>query len=105
LLISEDCSPTDKKKRKACKNCNCGLKEELANGDAKAQAVNKESACGNCYLGDAFRCEECPYKGMPAFLPGEKVKLESEGGAGAVIIEENPDTSSNNKNNVWKLDL
>ena len=43
-------------------------KEDLEKG-------NVESACGKCYLGDAFRCASCPYRGLPSFEKGDKVKL------------------------------
>jgi len=36
---------------------------------------NIESECGKCYLGDAFRCASCPFRGKPAFEKGDKVKL------------------------------
>jgi len=76
-----------KRTRKACKNCSCGLKEmllqeqdDIPSSKTTQTANNVEgknivstgaatSSCGNCYLGDAFRCASCPYLGMFSFSP------------------------------------
>ena len=78
------CPPT----RKPCKDCTCGRKEEEEmkenNATPAKSAVVKmdlendpndetfKSACGNCALGDAFRCAGCPYLGQPAFKENDE---------------------------------
>ncbi|KAI1004818.1 hypothetical protein K3495_g3398 [Podosphaera aphanis] len=98
LNIPAECTPRVGKRRRACKDCTCGLAEKLAAEDAAKRSAadnqlralklggdelseidftvkGKIGSCGNCSLGDAFRCEGCPYIGMPAFKPGEEVRL------------------------------
>lgn len=73
-----DCGTSATGKRRACKNCSCGLAEVLeeASEEAIKEAMSKKSNCGSCYKGDAFRCASCPHRGKPAFKPGSRVMLE-----------------------------
>ena len=92
------CGKTNSKRKKACKDCTCGLKEEEEAGIEQIRSVQdkvvkftedelteidftiegkKVGGCGSCSLGDAFRCSGCPYLGLPAFKPGQKINLAS----------------------------
>ncbi|KAI1740504.1 cytokine-induced anti-apoptosis inhibitor 1, Fe-S biogenesis-domain-containing protein [Xylaria scruposa] len=95
-----ECIPKIGKRRRACKDCTCGLAARLeaedktrrAQADADLNVLKlgaddlddleldftvkgKVGSCGSCSLGDAFRCADCPYLGLPAFKPGEEVTI------------------------------
>jgi hypothetical protein len=95
-VLAPECRPKTGKRRRACKDCTCGLAQKLeAEDKAKRSTADqnlaklksdelaevdftvqgKVGSCGNCALGDAFRCDGCPYIGLPAFKPGEEVRL------------------------------
>lgn len=123
IIVPKKCElPDGKKRRKACNDCTCGLKELEDSAGAKTRNLQetilsqmvqlatleaieieerlrksavkfsdedlaeidftvegKTGGCGSCALGDAFRCDGCPYLGFPPFKPGEVVNLDSIG--------------------------
>ncbi|KAI5778255.1 cytokine-induced anti-apoptosis inhibitor 1, Fe-S biogenesis-domain-containing protein [Geopyxis carbonaria] len=107
VQMPPECQPKPGKRRRACKDCTCGLKEQIEEEDMEKRSAadkaldevkkkaaagvklnaddlaeidftveGKASSCGNCYLGDAFRCDGCPYIGLPAFKPGEQIQVD-----------------------------
>ncbi|KIY96140.1 hypothetical protein MNEG_11822 [Monoraphidium neglectum] len=81
--ISADDCEVGKAGRKACKDCTCGRAEAEAAG-IKVQLTQEmlqnpgAGSCGNCSLGDAFRCAGCPYRGLPSFQPGKPLTLPAD---------------------------
>lgn len=92
------CGKTKTRRKKACKDCTCGMKEqeeqEIDQIRSNQESVVKFSedelteidftiegkkvgGCNSCSLGDAFRCSGCPYLGLPAFKPGQKINIAS----------------------------
>lgn len=98
IMPPPECQPKTGRRRRACKDCTCGLadkleaedKERRANADKELNVLKldtgdlaeldftvegKTGSCGSCALGDAFRCDGCPYMGLPAFKPGQEVQI------------------------------
>ncbi|KAL4812269.1 Fe-S cluster assembly protein dre2 [Aspergillus spinulosporus] len=98
IVPPPECQPKAGKRRRACKDCTCGLAAQIEAEDrerreAADKSLNvmklesddlneldftvqgKTGSCGNCALGDAFRCDGCPFIGLPAFKPGQEVQI------------------------------
>lgn len=102
IICLNEPTSTGIKRRKACKDCTCGLAEREAFMESQEQEnmplklkkqlpkvqfsveelseidftiEGKTGGCGSCSLGDAFRCAGCPFLGLPAFKPGQAINL------------------------------
>jgi hypothetical protein len=90
-------------KPKPCKNCNCGRADAENQDKQSAIDPNFKSDCGKCFLGDAFRCAGCPYRGLPAFEPGDKIEFKDTTTTENKVEEEK--TGVNIKNKKVKIDI
>ena len=70
----------------ACENCTCGRAEGRMPAEGKDGEAAPQSACGNCYLGDAYRCANCPSKGLPPYHPDEAPIDKSAAAGGKVSL-------------------
>lgn len=92
-------------KPKPCKNCNCGRAEKENQEKQKQIDPNFKPECGKCYLGDAFRCSGCPYRGLPAFEPGQKIEFTNTTQTDVGALEEEKAVVNIKQGNKVKLDI
>ena len=74
-------------------------KQELVNSINEGKTVG---GCGKCFLGDSFRCATCPYAGLPAFKPGDKLKLVDDV---KVVVENSSENAAKVENGKVKIEL
>jgi len=57
IILEYDCGTTSTGVRKACKNCTCGLAQELEQEEQQTAQQNLKSSCGSvCRLFRLFNC-------------------------------------------------
>lgn len=69
--------------KRTCENCICDKSKNLAKPKYTYEELKEmpkdefhrlaNSGCQGCKLGDAFRCSDCPFKGLPSFQEGDDV--------------------------------
>lgn len=73
-------------KKRTCENCTCirskggdipkVTREELKKMSKDEVKKLASGGCQGCKLGDAFRCSDCPFTGLPPFEEGDEVFFE-----------------------------